>query len=229
MPKNINIIVNGLYLINILTLGGIYSGNTFCFAQENNKSKSVFNSENDGVWANDNNWNLNDYPDYLPTSTQDDISVNTNITLNSGIDIRGGTSLEVSDYDTLVIDGNATFRNGSYITVEDYGVLIIYGDVTNNNNSDEVQIDGQIIIDGDFSGGNGSAINGSGDMIISGDIDTDGSGSVFGSTDDCVPVEPWDCSTTSERPLPVELICFNTRLAGPKPTTIISSLKDQPI
>ncbi|MFO7790225.1 MAG: T9SS type A sorting domain-containing protein [Bacteroidales bacterium] len=214
MLKILNIATRIVFVISIFGFGSMHSTDNFCNAQENHKQKSVFNSEDDGSWADDDNWNLDDFPDYFPTNTQDDIYVNTNITLNSGIDIRGGTSLEVDDYDTLVIDGSATFRNGSLITVDEYGVLIIYGDVTNNNNSDEVQIDGQIIIDGDFYGGNGSEVNGSGDMIISGEIETDGSGSVFGSTDDCVPVDAWDCSTTSERPLPVELVCFNASLVG---------------
>ena len=85
---------------------------------------------------------------------------------------------------------------------------MINGDLTNNNNSDQVVIDGKIIIDGDFYGGNGSTIEGGGKFEITGSITTDGTATVFGSTDDCDGTLT-DCSRDASGLLPVELISFN--------------------
>lgn len=107
--------------------------------------------------------------------------------------VKNGGTLIIRDGATLTIGspGNpagtivADFQNGSFITIEAGGSLIIYGALNNSNNSDNITINGDLYVDGNFTGGNGSSIGGSGTFDASGSITTSGSGSVFGSTDDC--------------------------------------------
>lgn len=79
----------------------------------------------------------------------------------------------------------ADFQNGSSVLVEAGAVFIIYGTLNNSNNSNGIVINGELIVHGNFTGGNGSTITGTGTMDADGSISTGGSGSVFGSTNDC--------------------------------------------
>jgi len=193
----------------------------------------TFNSVSDGNWTDASSWEIADIPDNNTTGNKDNIYIQHKITLNDVLDVKGGTYIEISD--TLVVNGNVIFNGNSQVSLTNGGVLIVNGNVTNETNSNEIQVDGKLSIDGDYYGKNGSSVSGTGAMPVSGSVTTDGTASVFGSTIDCVPVAPWDCSSSAGAPLPVELVSFNAKLNGsgvllsPKPTTIISSLKDQPI
>lgn len=173
-------------------------------------TKAIYVSINNGNWTEHSNWAGDVSPDYNQTSNQDAIFISSNITLGFDMDVKSGTVLQVTATDTLSILGDVMFRNGSTIYVEANGVLIITGNLTNNNNSDQVVIDGELILDGDFYGGNGSSVEGDGQLEITGSVTTDGTGTVFGSTDDCDGTLG-DCSRDASGLLPVELISFDLK------------------
>lgn len=167
----------------------------------------------DGNWTTNSNWSGGTAPALgnpggITTHNSHTITIGSDIVLNSGISIAGGTTIIVTAGNTLTINGSATFQNNSTILVEEGAILIINGNVTNNNNSNDITIDGTIIIDGNFTGGNGSEVVGSGDFEISGSVTTSGSGSVFGSTDNCTD----DCSITQSTPLPISLSNFSVTI-----------------
>lgn len=147
-------------------------------------------------------------PPHNQTTTGDSISIESYVTLTDVLNVKTGTTLIVRAGDTLKIDGDATFANGAVITVEAGAALWVTGDITNNNNSNTITINGVLIVNGNFGGGNGSEIGGSGEMDIDGDVTTTGSGSVFGSTDDCTS----NCSSSAGSPLPISLISFEAHI-----------------
>ena len=173
-------------------------------------------SHNNGYWTTNTNWiggvaPALGAPGGITTNNSHHIAINSTITLNSGLSVNGGTFIHVLDGATLIINGNVTFQNNSNLYVSSGAILIINGNVTNNNNSDNIIIDGVISIDGNFTGGNGSALAGNGEMEISGTVTTSGSGNVFGSTVNCTS----DCNNTAASPLPIELGTFEvTHLNG---------------
>jgi hypothetical protein len=176
------------------------------YSQSGNTHTSVAN----GDWASTLNWDTGLVPDNDQTNGNDDIIVTHNITLNDNLTVKSGTNITVEGCDTLHVTGNATFNNGSAILVEDCAVLIIDGDLTNNNNSTDVQINGKVIIGGNYDGGTGSELTGTGEMEVDGTVTTDGSGTVFGSGEDCIV----DCDNSNDDPLgndplPVSLMWFN--------------------
>ncbi len=165
-------------------------------------SKARYMTSGDGLWTDSNNWLGNEFPSYDQTSPNDYIHIYHNIYLGNDLQVKSGTFISISANDTLEVNGDVIFNNGSVIHLEVDAVLIIKGDLVNNNNSNQVTIDGKLVIDGNFKGGNGSTIDGVGSLKATGTIKTTGSGSVFGSTDDCLS---GDC-VRSGSSLPVELI-----------------------
>lgn len=143
-------------------------------------------------------------PASSPTSGTDDIVINHDVTLNGTLDVKANTTITVKACVTLHITGDVIFDNNSIILVEPCATLIIDGNVTNNNNSNQITIDGTIIIGGNYNGGNGSAVIGTGSMNITGSVTTDGSATVFGSGVDCVS----NCSSSASNPLPITLLNF---------------------
>lgn len=143
------------------------------------------------------------------TGAKEDIYIESNVFLVSDLTLGSQTTLVIRSGDTLDITGNVVFSNGCVLDVEPGGVFKITGNVTNNNNSDDVNIDGKIMIDGNFSGGTGSAIIGTGTFTTTGTATTTGTGSVFGSTGDC---DTGPCLGTPASPLPIELVSFEAHL-----------------
>lgn len=171
--------------------------------------RTTYTTISDGNWIDGVNWDVG-VPSNNQTNGSDDIIITHNITLNGDLSVKTGTTILVEGCDTLHVTGSVEFSNGSSIIVEPCAVLIIDGNLTNNNNSVNVQINGTVIIAGDYSGGNGSELGGSGDMEIDGSVTTDGDATVFGSTEDCIT----NCDNSSDEPLPIELISFDCELDG---------------
>lgn len=162
----------------------------------------------DGSWSTSGNWSPSSVPATNQTNGQDDIVINSNITLTGDLYLKSGTTLTITGCHTLTINGNVTFSNGSTLIINTCSIIIINGNVTNNNNSNDISINGTIQISGNYDGGNGSAIIGSGEMEIAGTVTTVGTGTVFTSEVDCTS----DCNNSSDDPLsnglPIELILF---------------------
>ena len=196
---------SNLLLVLIIVLFSFYTSNIY--SQQRDEHISIA----DQVWKSADCWSTGTVPANNQTDGNDDIIIDSYVTLDDALDMRNGTYLEVTNYDTLEVFGDVTFRNGSTLLVEEYGVFIIHGDVQNNNNSDDITINGKIIINGNYTGGNGSALDGDGEMEVSGDVETSGTGNVFGSTENCDSSEQ-DCSSSSTSPLPIELISFNAQV-----------------
>lgn len=174
---------------------------------------SYYSIVNGGAWTDLLSWSSSSggatctcSPNFNSTSANDNIFIETNITLTGNLSVSANTTITVRAGDTLWINGDATFSNGSVINIEATGAIIISGNLTNNNNSNTITIDGYLSVGGNFDGGNGSEINGAGGMDVSGTATTAGTGTIFGSTFDCA-VGP--CNSSASSPLPVELIEFS--------------------
>lgn len=171
-------------------------------------SRTTRTSVLDGSWSTSTNWSPNAIPATNQTNGQDDIVINTNITLNGTLDVKTGTTLRITGCHTLTITGDVTFNNGSNLLVDACAVLIINGNVINNNNSNDISINGSIQVTGNYTGGVGSAVIGTGGMVITGSVSTTGTGTIFSSTVDCVS----NCNNSSTNPLgsslPIELVSF---------------------
>ncbi len=159
-----------------------------------------------GSWGTSTNWSPASIPDSAPTNGNDDIIINSDITLTGNLDVKANTTILVKGCFTLHVTGNVIFNNGCVFVVDSCAVLIIDGNVQNNNNSNQISINGNISIGGNYDGGNGSAVIGTGSMTVSGYVNTDGSGTVFTSDDDCNI--PGTCSSSSTQPLPIKLKDF---------------------
>jgi hypothetical protein len=173
--------------------------------------RDTYTTTSGGSWVNALNWDLG-VPDNDQTNGSDDIIITHHITLTDDLTVKSGTNITVEGCDTLHVTGNATFNNGSAITVEPCAVLIIDGNLTNNNNSTDIQINGKVIIGGDYDGGTGSELTGTGEMEVEGSVTTDGGATVFGSGEDCVT----DCDNSNDDPLgndplPIELVFFTVQ------------------
>ena len=116
------------------------------------------------------------------------------------------TSLTVSNGGTLIIQAPATltvgtfgnaattqvvdFQNGSTVNVNAGAFMVVYGMMNNSNNSDQVTIDGDVYVDGNYQGGQKSAVIGAGTFNSTGKMTTSGTnasnnGLIFGSSTDC--------------------------------------------
>ena len=114
------------------------------------QTRDTITTISDGSWATTTNWDTGVVPDNDQTNNTDDLIITHNITLTDDLSLKGGTTLTIEGCDTLTINGDVSFANGSMLVVEDCAALIINGNVTNNNNSTDVEIDGYIIINGNF-------------------------------------------------------------------------------
>ena len=149
--------------------------------------RDSFTTTSNGSWSDILSWD-NGIPPNDQTGNNDDLIITHNITLTGNLDIKSGTNLIITGCDTLHVEngtGNLIINNGSLLTLDSCTVLIITGDVTNSNNSNDVIINGTIIITGNYDGGIGSDLGGTGNMEIDGTVTTDGGSTIFGSTDDC--------------------------------------------
>ena len=164
-----------------------------------------------GNWKTGSQWDQGSFPNHHQTNGSDVIIIDNQhkITLTDVLTVKSGTTLTITAGDTLEINGNVTFKNGSFVNVNTNGVLKINGHLTNSNNSNTITINGNLNVSGNYSGGNGSMINGTGSFDITGTVNTSGSGSVFGSTYDCST--PGTCSSTSSHPLPIVLSSFTAK------------------
>lgn len=175
-----------------------------------NPPVTVYTTQQNGDWTNLLTWDIG-VPSNNQTNNSDNIIINHSIVLNDVLDVKAGTTITIKNGDTLTVNGNIIFNNGSNITVEFGGVLLINGSFTNNNNSTDVNINGKVIINGDYNGGTGSQLGGTGSMDITGTVNTTGTGSVFGSTTDCTVAcsNSNDCNLDCGIALPIQLISFD--------------------
>ncbi|OFX55464.1 MAG: hypothetical protein A2046_12350 [Bacteroidetes bacterium GWA2_30_7] len=180
-------------------------------------------SATNGDWSDDDTWSPSGNP-----GNNDDITINhiinldvsvttkTSITINdagslnsltSSLQIKNGVSLTVSGE---LIVFNLQFDNGSIIVIENIGIVEVKGDFANKNNSDNVLIDGNMNVAGNFDNGNGGVITGSGEICTTGSYS--GVGDTFGkSPTSDIPAG----SCVSITILPVELINFDATLENP--------------
>jgi hypothetical protein len=183
----------------------------FCGLLSYSQPRDTYTTTSGGSWVNVLNWDIG-VPDNDQTNGSDDIIITHHITLTDDLTVKSGTNITITGCDTLHVTGNVAFNNGSAITVEPCAVLIIDGNLTNNNNSTDVQINGKIIIGGNYDGGTGSELTGTGEMEIDGTVTTDGGSTVFGSTEDCtVDCDNSDADPLGNDPLPIELVFFTVQ------------------
>lgn len=181
----------------------------FCGLLSYSQPRDTYTTTSGGSWVNVLNWDIG-VPDNDQTNGSDDIIITHHITLTDDLTVKSGTNITITGCDTLHVTGNVAFNNGSAITVEPCAVLIIDGNLTNNNNSTDVQINGKIIIGGNYDGGTGSELTGTGEMEIDGTVTTDGGATVFGSETDCtVDCDNSNADPLGDDPLPVTLLWFN--------------------
>lgn len=168
---------NFTFLVMLLTTFSIFSQNS---------------AKTSGDWFTDANWSTGTHPDHNTTDNNDvlfiDIAGATPgaITVFDDFFLKGGTELTIRGCDTLRITGNVTFANNSVLDVEPCAVLIIEGNLLNKNNSNQINIDGGLTVEGNFSGGNGSVISGNGITDVIGTITLDGDGTI---TTSILPIE----------------------------------------
>lgn len=166
---------------------------------------TTFTTISNSNWKSTSTWDTGSVPDYDQTNGSDIIIIENSVILNDDLTLKSGTQLTIRSYDTLTINGDVVFSNGSFLTIENGGVLIINGNLQNKNNSDDIEVNGQLYIDGNYSGGNGSEIFGTGEVIGTGSFTLDGSATIYNIGSECS-----NCSyPTMSGPLPIELVNFN--------------------
>jgi hypothetical protein len=153
----------------------------------------------DGDFSNAATWSCGHVPD-----KDDNVTIAHNInldisftagdavkgtwTINAGKKLSSGTSnIEFSSSGVLAANGdldanNITFNNGSVINIASSSAVRVYGNLLNNNNSDEVTVDGNIQVDGNFTNNVNAVISGSGGIHVNGNFTNSASGTVFGCT-----------------------------------------------
>jgi hypothetical protein len=164
-----------------------------------------FTSVTNGDWSTGSTWGGS-----APgTSTSENITINNSVTSSASIRIKNGGYLTIKSGATLTISNDLQFDNNSHILVEPGGTLIVTGTLTNNNNSVNVEINGNITVNGNFDNGTGGVIFGTGYIDVSGSYS--GQGTTFGNqpTDNIT-----DNTTVSGGGLPVELLYFNNSVAS---------------
>ena len=163
---------------------------------------SQYISKTTGNWDIGTNW----YGDASPpltsgTKLSNDIIISQwdDITHNGDLEVQSGANLVVEGM--LVVTGNLIFKNGADVLISSTGILHILSNGGNANNSTNVTVNGQMIIDNDFSAGNGSTIKGTGSLRIIGN--SSGDGSIFGTGTGCS-----DCNFRGTA-LPIVLMSFD--------------------
>jgi len=171
-------------------------------------SKTVYSIVLNAEWDDGDHWSTSSGGascSCTPDESKDVIYIETNTSSSTGLIFGANVNVVVRNNSNLTINGNTTFMNGSVVTVEGGSSLVINGNLVNNNNSDEITVNGTLSVNGNFTGGTGSAISGTGSMSTTGTAITDGTARVFGFDSDCA-VGP--CFTNSSSPLPVKLVSF---------------------
>lgn len=138
-------------------------------------------------------------------SSSDIIYVENNTISSTGITFGGGVTLIVRNNVTLTINGNVRFNRGSDITVETGSILIVDGNILNRENSDQITINGSLVVSGNYLGEDDSKLIGTGSLRTTGSAITQGNATVFGSKNNC----PGNCYGSAVSPLPVEFLYFN--------------------
>ncbi|MGN6647508.1 MAG: beta strand repeat-containing protein [Cytophaga sp.] len=114
----------------------------------------------------------------------------TTLTVNNGgiLIVQAPATLTVGTVGNAATTQVVDFQNGSTVNVNAGAFMVVYGKVNNSNNSDQVTIDGDLYINGNYNGGGGSEIIGSGTVNSSGSMTTSDGGNpglIFGSGSDC--------------------------------------------
>lgn len=181
-------------------------------------------SNQDGDWGDTNTWGSNSEP-----GNGDDVIIKDSVNMTS--DISELNSLKIDS--TGILNGDTTWdlEIGNNHTLEVYGhlevcslkfcpnsIIRIYEGASvqincklTNQNSDNVIINGSVIVDGEFENKGSGDITGNGSIVAE---SFDGTGTTFGHNPTRnIP----DSTTISEGSLPVELIdfsidCFNNNI-----------------
>jgi len=132
----------------------------------------------------------------------DDLIVNHSITITGNFIVNNG-SITVNAPHTLTINGNLTFNNNSTVLVNNGATIHVMGNFLNKNNSGDVEIFGNLIIDGNFENGEGAGTGAVIDIGGTGSITYGGTCSNAGTVEDDDGSYSDDCNNPV---LPVELI-----------------------
>lgn len=153
-------------------------------------------STTNGSWSSPNSWTNN-----IPDPGKDSIVIN-----GDSINCTSISKVTIGPQATLVLKNNAIlatskieFSNGSKIRIES-GSTLIGIDLINKNNSDNVIINGEIILSGILDNGNGGIITGTGSITAT---DFTGTGNTFGIINQNITT-----TFISGTFLPVELLSF---------------------
>lgn len=178
--------------------------------------KTVYSIASVASWSDPSHWSYTTGGascSCTPDENKDIIYVETNTSSASNLTFGASVTLVIRNNSTLTVNGEVIFSNGSNIILEAGSQWVIIGNLKNKNNSNEIIVDGILIVDGEFTGENGSVINGTGSMSTTGAATTTGTGKVFGFNNDC---NPGPCFTNASTPLPVVLLSFTAECDNTK-------------
>lgn len=132
------------------------------------------------------------------------LEVKSNMTFEGALAVYDFGRLIVRNGAVLTV-GNATFAALSDITVDEGGTLIVNGNMLVYGNAP--QINGDLIINGNYTGDAFSGITGTGTMTTTGSVTTILTGTIFGAFNDCTG----SCTYTS---------CASTATISPASPTV---------
>ena len=187
-----------------------------------NIKAATITSVQDGDWSDEDTWSTGTVPksNDVVTINHDiilDVSVTAkiSITISDGFSLSSNTkNLETKNGAYLYVYGtltayDLTFDNGSDVKIFSTGRVNVKHNFQNKNNSDDVNIDGTLTVDGNFDNGNGGVITGSGEICTAGSYS--GAGTTFGRIPTST-ILAGSCVRTVV--MPVELLSFDAKMEG---------------
>ncbi|MGE4289138.1 MAG: T9SS type A sorting domain-containing protein [Salinivirgaceae bacterium] len=167
----------------------------------------------DGVWTNPAIWNEGVPPSQTVSLTTHYIQ--HNLTVDGNLDLLAGGNLVIGDEsgapNTLSVSGSVNSALFSNIIIRSDGVLIINSNALNSLYG-SIQVDGELIIKGDFVnlGTSGITITEGGKITVEGNLTNDGTINNNGTLD--VSGEITGSGTIEgNSPLPIELLSFDAK------------------
>jgi len=135
------------------------------------------------------------------------LDIGGNVRIGGDLIMRNNSQTFIRACDTVIIEGDVNTNdptNNSSLTIESCAVLIVKGDFEMRNNFSGF-IDGQISVEGNFTGSNSAMMDGIGNIEIAGFTILNNGASLFGSTTSC----PSNCEYGSGVGLPITLSGFH--------------------